>query len=238
MIHLIAGLGANQMAFSKIRGALGDGVRYVPWLPVDDGETLDSYAQKIIATYGMESSHMLIGLSFGGLLAQKIASILGNEHIILISSFRDKRDIQTILRLLMETQGYKLNARLKLKHLSGIIKMFLSPKSRTGTSTLDEMIADTDMRFTKWAIEQIRVTSQITIEETQVHNILGKKDRLIRYWENSTTYTIEQGGHFMIYEHHHEVIMAIGQVFEAIGYSVRSEERLNGRQTDGLSASS
>jgi len=42
----------------------------------------------------LKKGDLLIGLSFGGLMAQQIAQIVGQDRIILISSFRTKDDLR------------------------------------------------------------------------------------------------------------------------------------------------
>ena len=216
MIHLITGLGANQMAFSRIKGSLDHDMNFVEWIEVEDSDSLESYAHRIIESNNITSSDVLVGLSFGGLLAQQIASILGNAHIVLISSFRDKKDIKTLLRVLMETRAYKLIANIDLTYFSSVIRVFMSPSTAKGSGTLNRMIADTDLKFTRWAIDQIRLTGKIDPGQTTVHNIIGKQDKLIKYWENTSTFTIEKGGHFMIYENHLEVRMALQQILDQV----------------------
>ena len=79
-IVLISGLGANELAFSRI-GDLTYPKVFAKWLTSQEDETLENYCQRFIEAYKIKSGDILIGLSFGGLIAQKIAELNGNKLV-------------------------------------------------------------------------------------------------------------------------------------------------------------
>lgn len=96
-IYFISGLGANEKAFSKI-GDLGQEKVMVKWLENQPKESLKSYAERLIQEYGIKKDEPLVGLSFGGILAQEIATILGSKEAILISGFQQKSSLRLPFR--------------------------------------------------------------------------------------------------------------------------------------------
>jgi len=67
---------------------------FIEWLPNHENESLHSYAKRLIDIYGIDRGDLIVGLSFGGLIAQQISEIVGQDRIILISSFRTKDDLR------------------------------------------------------------------------------------------------------------------------------------------------
>ena len=72
----ISGLGADKKAFSKL-GDFGTNKIFIEWLRNHDNESLHSYCQRLIDQYNIQQGDLLVGLSFGGLIAQQISEIVG-----------------------------------------------------------------------------------------------------------------------------------------------------------------
>jgi len=107
-IVFISGLGANELAFSAL-GEFPLPTYCAEWIQEQDGESLQDYAVRFMAHHEIHTSDILVGLSFGGLLSQVIAQHNGNEHVILLSSFRDKNDLKNPFRLGLKWSLYKLS---------------------------------------------------------------------------------------------------------------------------------
>ena len=71
-IHCISGLGADQRIFQKLQipGAV---LKPVPWPDFDKYDELACYAQKVAALIPEGPDEVILGLSFGGMLASEIA---------------------------------------------------------------------------------------------------------------------------------------------------------------------
>ena len=77
-IFCISGLGADEMAFSGLGKLNGEQI-LIPWIAHSSSDTVLSYSKRIIVQFGIGTSDIVLGLSFGGLIAQQIGSIFGTE---------------------------------------------------------------------------------------------------------------------------------------------------------------
>ena len=69
-----------------------------------------------------------------------------------------------------------------------------------------EMMQDTDQRFIKWALKQIRKSNYVDNATIELVNVLGTNDQLIKIWKSKhANFYIENGGHLMVYENADEV---------------------------------
>ena len=96
MTHLISGLGADRTAFSNLGEFTKSELNYIDWISNFNDESLQSYVKRLIDINTVKTEDTLIGLSFGGLVAQEMARQLNIKTVILISSFRDKNDLKPI----------------------------------------------------------------------------------------------------------------------------------------------
>jgi pimeloyl-ACP methyl ester carboxylesterase len=196
----ISGLGADERVFSKL-GDLGANKVFIEWLTNHDNESLHSYSQRLIDEYNIQQGDLLVGLSFGGLIAQQIAEILGMKTVILISSFRTKEDLKMIFNKGLTYRLHKLIPNVKSDLVANLVANFLNSGTASSRSIISEMVQSTDMSLMNWSIEKIyQQDTELAPGITKV-NLIGSKDRIVKPWHNDTTHLIEGGSHFMVYEH-------------------------------------
>ena len=114
-IYLISGLGADKRVFSKLE--LGDlNVVHLDWIEPLKNETLKSYAMRLAAGIDSSEEFYLLGVSFGGVVAQEIAKILNPKKVFIISSMMHHNELPMLYnlgRLLMPLiQGFLLTIPL------------------------------------------------------------------------------------------------------------------------------
>jgi pimeloyl-ACP methyl ester carboxylesterase len=102
-IYVISGLGVDQRVFSKIDFGSLD-ITYLDWITPSRNEPLSIYAKRISAKITAEQP-ILIGLSFGGMLAMEIAKIITVQRVILLASAKGRDELPVL---------YRLAGRLKL----------------------------------------------------------------------------------------------------------------------------
>ena len=105
-IYIFSGLGADERVFNKINFG-NKKVVYIKWILPTKDENLGHYAFRIsnqIQTY----KPLLIGLSFGGMMAIEVAKHIDTEKIILISSAKTKYEIPFYFRLAGKLSLHKI----------------------------------------------------------------------------------------------------------------------------------
>lgn len=212
-IFFISGLGANERAFSRI-GEVGCEKIMVKWMANEKNETLKEYAERLIKQYEIKSRDLVAGLSFGGLVAQKIAAITGQQKVILISGFRDKNDLRLPFRQALNTGLYRLLPSIRVPYVDSMIANILNSGTADSKTVLREMVRSMDYRLMKWSLEQIANTGDNTNKDVLLHNIIGDRDRIVRLWRNDTTYVVKGGSHFMVYDRAEEVTNIIRRILK------------------------
>lgn len=212
-LFFISGLGANERAFSRI-GEVGCEKIMVKWMANEKNETLKEYAERLIKQYEIKSRDLVAGLSFGGLVAQKIAAITGQQKVILISGFRDKNDLRLPFRQALNTGLYRLLPSIRVPYVDSMIANILNSGTADSKTVLREMVRSMDYRLMKWSLEQIANTGDNTNKDVLLHNIIGDRDRIVRLWRNDTTYVVKGGSHFMVYDRAEEVTNIIRRILK------------------------
>ncbi|HBW82083.1 MAG TPA: alpha/beta hydrolase, partial [Sphingobacterium sp.] len=105
-IYVISGLGVDQRVFSKIDFGSLD-LTYLDWITPVPNEPLSIYAKRI-STKITAKNPILVGLSFGGMLAIEIAKIIETKQIILLASAKGRHELPKL---------YRLAGRLKINKL-------------------------------------------------------------------------------------------------------------------------
>ncbi len=213
-LYFISGLGADEKAFHRLED-FGVPKIMVQWLDPIPKESLLNYCKRIITQYGITQQDIIVGLSFGGLIAQQIAQILDQRFVILISSFRTKEDLRLLFKKGLQFRLYKLMPEIKFPLISEVVANVLNSGTTEGKPVLKAMLETTDMKLLKWSIEKIFQQDIELGQEAIKYNLLGNKDRVMKIWRNKTTHIIQGGSHFMVYDKAKEVSTAIKQILES-----------------------
>ena len=209
----ISGLGADKTAFQNLSD-FGTNKIMIEWLSNEPKESLYHYSERIIEKYGITSADILVGLSFGGLVVQQIADILKPDYVILISSFRTKDDLRIQFSTGLKLKMHKLMPEIKSEVIGSMVANFLNSGSSQSRSALKAMLASTDMKLMKWSLEKIYEQHEPLASEITKYSLIGNKDRIIKPWKIETTYIIESGSHFMVFDMAAEVSAIIREIID------------------------
>ena len=105
-IFCISGLGADEQAFSRLC-IKNHELKFLTWLKPLKNETIAAYARRM-AELISEPSPIILGLSFGGMIAIEIAKQIEVEKIILISSIKTKDELPRWMRLTGKLKLHKI----------------------------------------------------------------------------------------------------------------------------------
>jgi hypothetical protein len=98
-VYFIPGLAADGRVFHRIRLPQGFEPVFLDWLDPLAGESLRNYAVRLGGCIDTGSPFILVGLSFGGMLASEISRILQPGKVILLSSIPEARHLPAYFRL-------------------------------------------------------------------------------------------------------------------------------------------
>lgn len=195
-IYCISGLGADERVFQKLKFE-GYQPIHICWVEPEKGESIAQYARRLTTQIKSERP-ILIGLSFGGIIAMEMAKQIDTEKVILISSTKNEEEIPFYFRLFRWLPVYQLlPARMMLWFARLLASWFFSLETIDERKLFRAILFDTNARFMKWAVHQV-VTWKNELIPQNVYHIHGEGDRIFPYRFVREDFSVEHGGHFMI----------------------------------------
>jgi pimeloyl-ACP methyl ester carboxylesterase len=211
-VYFIPGLAADKRVFRHIRLPEHFESCYLEWIPPQKNETLREYAYRMATQIDVSQPFILIGLSFGGMLAVEIAKKYPPLQIILIASISHHRYLP---------KYYRMAYRVGMHHVLGIniikkavyVKRYFTNESKDDKLIIRQMARDMDPGFVQWAIRAV-VTWQTDEEELPVYHIHGTKDIILPFAVNKIQYKIQGAGHLMIFDRADEINVVLQSLLE------------------------
>jgi pimeloyl-ACP methyl ester carboxylesterase len=195
-IYFISGLGADERIFQWLRY---DGYCpiHIPWVSPERGESVESYAQRLAENIE-EERPIIVGLSFGGMVAIEIAKQRETEKVILLSSVKRASEIPVYFKLFRALPIHRiLPFKSLLWAFYWLAYWLFSPEDAEQKQLLKTVLIETDPHFLKWALHKVVVWNNHDVPETVVH-VHGRRDRIFPYRWVTPDYTVENSGHLMV----------------------------------------
>ena len=198
-IYLVSGLGADEKAFSKLRFGKDSIVRSIQWINPRKEEGIRAYCERLADQIETSEKNVFIGLSFGGLIAQELATFLPCEKLILISSVRKQKGIPLLFRMAGIGRVDKLVPNALLRSHSKLIDWYFGVKSSQESTFLKNFLKNTSPEFLRWAFDILLRSTFCYPRTSKTVCIHGTADKLLPYIASEVDYPIQDAGHFMVY---------------------------------------
>lgn len=207
-VYFISGLGADYRAFSKL--TLSVNMVHVQWVQSDDSDSIATYAQKLLSQIDTNQSVILVGLSFGGMVAVELSKLIPNCKVILLSSAPTPAAIPKTYKLFSAEKWIdKVPAFVFTKPNFMVYRMF-GVKSRENKALLKLILKETDPVFFKWALKAV-LSWRNEVLPTDLTRIHGTKDFILpKHGED--VIPISGGGHLMVLERAREISEVLNRV--------------------------
>jgi pimeloyl-ACP methyl ester carboxylesterase len=206
-IYLLSGLGADKRVFDFIELSPFN-INHINWVDPLESEPIESYAKRLLAQVAVDRP-ILIGVSFGGMIAVEMSKHIEAEKVILISSAKTKFDIPIYFRIVGKLRLNRLVPTTPLKTVNPVMFWFFGTKTQMEKNLLRAIIKDTDKGFLRWAIDKIVNWKNTSVPENLVH-IHGTADKILPL--QTANHTISNGGHLMIVNKGTELSQLIKEV--------------------------
>ncbi|RAJ93187.1 pimeloyl-ACP methyl ester carboxylesterase [Larkinella arboricola] len=193
-IYIFSGLGADERVFKNLDWS-GFAVTFITWIPPTSGETIEKYARRLGQQITQEKP-VLIGLSFGGIMAVEVAKLIPTEKVILIASAKTRQEIPFYYRLAGQLRLHKLLPTAWMKRPTVLSNWFFCTHSKADRQLLATILRETDPAFLSWAIDQIVTWTHQTPTPNLIH-IHGQADRILPFRYVKGAIPVVGGGHFM-----------------------------------------
>lgn len=200
-VYTISGLGANGDIFSKLNVGDQYTICHIPWIEPLDGESISDYSQRMSVNIDISKPFILIGLSFGGLIAQEIAKYSPPSKLILFNTIQSEDEKPFWIKINKKIRLYKLFPYSLLCQTSMVdwvsrFLIFFNPDR----PNLSKIYYFRSIGYAKWAFEQIVFWDRTYPLQTQVYHFHGSLDYLFPYWNIRRAIKVPNGGHLAVYE--------------------------------------
>jgi pimeloyl-ACP methyl ester carboxylesterase len=208
-VYFIAGLGADSRAFSFLDLSFCE-PHFIDWITPARSETVASYAEKVFS-YIKDEEAIIVGLSFGGMLATEIAKRHPHTKVIIISSSKTHLEIPNYLRFWRHFPIYKLHSNRIKNGAGSFVLSILGAKGIEQKKLQLQIMKDSDPVFTRWAMDAIVNWKNTEVPENIIH-IHGTADKLLPYRYVKADYSIKDGEHVMVMDRGQELSQLLKQI--------------------------
>ena len=209
-VYFISGLGADRRVFKNIRLPQGYEAEYLDWITPQQNEALSHYASRLSGKIDSSEPFILIGLSFGGMIATEISRKMHPQKTILISSVSSPKQLPGYFRVGSVLNVYKAIPYSTISSIS-FVRRFFTTESAEDRLLLYQMVKDTDPMFLRWAVGAILNWKSESEFAPSVH-IHGTSDKILPLRYTNPTHRIIRAGHAMVLNRSEEISSIIAEV--------------------------
>lgn len=150
--YILSGLGADHRVFARID--FPENHTHLPWIENQPNESLSDYSFRLAKGIHHENP-ILIGLSFGGIIAQEIAAILPVKELILISTIKSRCEKPWYFELAAKLNFVSLMPRFLLAKPNILVAYAFSLSNKDERDVLDSCFENTTTDHLRWAMNKI-----------------------------------------------------------------------------------
>jgi pimeloyl-ACP methyl ester carboxylesterase len=202
-IYFIPGLGADKKIFRSIRIPEECRAFYIDWITPLKNETLQSYSYRLAEQIDKSQPFIIVGLSFGGMLATEIVNQNPHSGMVLLSSVPASQHLPFYYRIAGKIKMHKL-IPVSLMKSASLMKRLFTAETAEQKSYLKMAIREVDTAFIRWALDAIVKWKGGAADSRYVH-IHGSRDAVLPMRFTRPTHVVKGGGHLMILTRNEEI---------------------------------
>lgn len=210
--YFISGLGAGKKAFQRIKLPESFEPVYLDWIAPEKDESLRNYARRFSSLIKNDDAFVLIGLSFGGMLASEIARLRNPMKTIIISSIGCANELPWYFKRAGRI-GLHRAVPIKLLKAGTIIKNMIGAASKEDKAIIIDYAKFADPALVRWSLHAIVNWDQYQRLPGIIH-LHGSKDLMLPLRYTHPDYIIKDGGHLMVFNKADEVNRILNQVLQ------------------------
>jgi len=209
-IHCIPGLGADHRVFQNLHIKNAE-LMPVAWPYFDKHDDLNCYAQKIAASIPNTPDDVVLGMSFGGMLASEIKRMRPEQQVLIVSSNKlpeERPDMGGFFKFLGK---HGLMPFGLAKYAGAVLYKRFGAKTSEEKELLHSFFENTDPHFFNCAMRSILEWQTRTPLPPGLVHIHGTSDQILPPDLIHDAYWIEGGEHIMICNRAEEVSSLINE---------------------------
>jgi pimeloyl-ACP methyl ester carboxylesterase len=194
-IYCIPGLGVDEKIFDGIH-LPGFQLVHLSLIKPIKKESLAAYAKRLITQ--IDDRHpIIIGVSFGGMIAIEIAKQIALEKLIIISGVKKHKEIPRWMRISGALRIHKIVPVKSTRFTERADNRRIGIKTDEEKRIVMEYRKRADKNYIAWALDKILNWKNTWIPE-RLYHIHGDEDRLFPINKVAATHVIKQGTHIML----------------------------------------
>ncbi|NMH86674.1 alpha/beta hydrolase [Flavivirga algicola] len=196
-VYLMPGMAASPIIFEYIKLPENQfEIHWLEWMMPIDNESIGDYALRMINNITHENI-VLLGVSFGGVLAQEISKHIHIRKLIIVSSVKSMYELPKHMILAKKTKAYALVPTQLAGNIDLLAKYAFGSHIKKRLDLYKKYLSVNDSKYLSWAIKQIVCWGQEESPSNIIH-IHGDNDAVFPIKNITDCITIKKGTHIMI----------------------------------------
>ena len=194
---MMPGLAASSMVFENIK--LDDkkySLHRIDWIQPKKNESIKTYCVRLSKKI-KHKNPILLGVSFGGIIAQELDKIIKVKKLIIVSSVKSHKEYPILYKI---ARDYQLNNALPFGMFDNFIKFSLKLNINKLYKRIDlaeRYLTERNEIYLEWAVWSLLNWKQEKYRPDLIH-IHGDKDKVFPIENISKCIKIKGGRHEMI----------------------------------------
>lgn len=207
-VYFISGLGADSTAFKRISLPACYSIHYLDWIVPENKETLDDYCKRMAVSIDQSQPFVIVGLSFGGMVATTMNHLLVSHKTILISSVANARELPPLFKWAGRLRLHKVIPTYLIDHPNFFANVLFGARSKNEKKLLAAIMLNGNPAIIKWSINAVLTWNQKS-RPAHLFQIHGSNDKVLPIKYTHPDVIIKNGSHFMVWTKASEVSTAI-----------------------------
>jgi pimeloyl-ACP methyl ester carboxylesterase len=194
-LYCISGLGADERVFQRLQ-VEGFRLNFLRWLDPIGNEPIEDYSKRMTSQVE-DRAPLLMGVSFGGMMALEMSKHIPTEKIILVSSIKTRKELPQWMKFSGRLRLNRLAPQRPWQWMSPVENHFLGTEGWEEEQIARSFRENIDPRYLRWALKQI-LNWQNQFQPSRLYQIHGSADKTFPIKKVRATHIVKGGGHFMV----------------------------------------
>ncbi|MGC4232566.1 MAG: alpha/beta hydrolase [Niabella sp.] len=196
-VYCIPGFGVDERIFANLE--VDADLQFLNWIKPCQKEGIEDYARRMAENI-KEERPVILGVSFGGMIAIEIDKFLPAKQVIIISGVKCRKELPFHLKCI---GNLRLDKIFPVKKIQQSSKVYEIANKRLGAVTPQEKAfanayrRNADIGYVKWSFDKILNWKNKEYPPGIIH-IHGDADRIFPIKTINPTHIIKSGTHMMI----------------------------------------
>ena len=196
-VYFMPGMAANPLIFEHIKLPKNQfEMHWLEWLIPENNETISQYAKRL-TTNIKHDNVVLLGVSFGGVMAQEMSKHIKLKKLIIVSTVKTMYELPKRMRVVKMTKAYHVIPTSLASNIDLLAKYAFGKAITKRIDLYKKYLSVSDKRYLDWAIKHMVCWNQKEAIPGTIH-IHGDSDMVFPYKNIKDCITIKGGTHVMI----------------------------------------